>query len=82
MEGEHGEGNDERGSLAGAEAGGADGSAVAFDEVLDDGEAEAEAAVFTRGGGVGLAEAVEDVGEEVGVDAFAGVGDAGVRSGN
>jgi len=49
---------------------------VEFDEVADDGEAEPEAAVRAGGGGVGLAEAVEDVGEEGGVDAFAGVGDA------
>ena len=35
-----------------------------------------EPAVPPRGGGVGLAEAVEDVGEELGLDADAGVDDA------
>ena len=52
-----------------------DGAAVELDELLDDGEAEAEAAVAAGGGAVGLAEAVEDVGEELGRDALAGVGD-------
>jgi hypothetical protein len=49
---------------------------VELDEVTDDGEAEPEPAVRAGGGGVGLAEAVKDVGQEGGVDAFASVGDA------
>ena len=52
-----------------------DGSAVEFHELLGDGESETEAAEATAGGGVGLTEAVEDVGEEFGFDAAAGVDD-------
>ena len=54
---------------------GADGAAVQLDECLTIARPEAEAAVAAGGGGVGLAEAVEDVGEELGRDALAGVGD-------
>jgi hypothetical protein len=45
-------------------------------QLLDDGQAQAQAVVPPRRAGVGLAEAVEDVGEEFGLDADAGVGDA------
>ena len=61
-------------SLAGAL--GPDGAAVHLDELLDDGEPQAEPAMPPGGGGVGLAEAVEDLGEELGPDADAGVDDA------
>ena len=61
-----GEFNGDGGALAGAGAGGADGAAVEFDDLAGDGEAEAEAAVAAGEGGVGLAEAFEDVGEEAG----------------
>ena len=49
------------------------GAAVQLDEVAHDGEAEAEAAVRARAGAVRLAEALEDVGQELGRDALAGV---------
>ena len=75
------QGDGEGRALAFAATFGGDASAVQFDEVLDDRQAEAEAAVVARGGGVGLAEAVEDVGQELGGDALAGVahGDFDVR---
>src|SRR4051812_12393061 len=73
--GGEGEAEGEGGALVGAGAGGVDGGAVLFDEVADDGQAQPEAAVLAGGGGVGLAEAFEDVGEEFGFDALAGVGD-------
>ena len=44
-----------------------------FDELLDDGQPEAEPAVPAGGAGVGLAEAVEDERQERGGDALAGV---------
>ena len=46
-----------------------------LDELADDGEAEAEAAVRAGGGAVGLAKALEDVGLEVRGDADARVRD-------
>ena len=45
-----------------------DGAAVQLDELLHDGEAQPEPAVAARGGGVGLPEAVEHVGQELGGD--------------
>ena len=54
---------------------GADGPAVRLDELLHDGEAEAEAPVPARGRPIGLAEGLEEVREERRVDALAGVGD-------
>ena len=68
----HGEGR----ALALAGALGPDAAAVHLDELLDDGEPQAQAAVPPRRAGVGLAEAVEDVREELGLDAHAGVDDA------
>ena len=44
--------------------------------MADDGETEAEAGVLASGGGILLAETFEDVGEEIGIDAGAGVADA------
>ena len=66
----------ERRSLAFAGALGADAAAVHLDELLDDGQPQAEPGVPPRGRSVGLAEAVEDVGQEFGLDADAGVDDA------
>ena len=48
---------------------GGDGAAVELDELLDDGQAEAEAAVAAGRSTVGLAEAIEDVRQEFGRDA-------------
>ena len=50
-------------------------AAVQLDQVAHDGEPEAEPAVAARGGAVELAEAVEDVRQELGRDAGAVVGD-------
>ena len=47
---------------------------MCLDEVAHDGEAETEAAVGPGLPSVLLAEAVEDVGQEIGLDAHAGVG--------
>src|ERR687888_338594 len=63
----------ERGPLAGAATLRVRGSAVRLDDVPDDGEPEAEAAVRACGGAVGLAEALEDEGEEVRANALARV---------
>src|SRR5262245_53930845 len=52
-----------------------DRSAVQLDEVTDDREAETEAAVRSRGRSVGLAEAIEDERQRVGVDAGSAVDD-------
>ena len=52
------------------------GSAVQLDQVLDDRETEAEAAVLARGRMVGLPEAVESMRQELGFDADPGIGDA------
>ena len=71
-----GEGDGKSGPLADAIALGLDGAAMKFDELLDDGKTEAEAAELAAGAAVGLAEAIEDIGEEIGVDAQAGVGNA------
>ena len=53
----------------------ADAPAVGLDEVADDGEADAQPAVGPGGARVGLPEALEDVGQEVRVDAGAVVPD-------
>ncbi len=68
--------NDKRCTVAQAGAFGADGSAVKLDELLDDGQAKPQAAVAASGGGVGLSEAVEDMREKFGANAFAVVDDA------
>ncbi len=70
------EGDDEGGAASFADALDADGAAVEFDELFDDGESEPESAEGAGGGGVGLAEAFEDVRKEFRGDAFAGIGDA------
>ena len=70
---------DERRAVALARALRLDAARVQLDEVADDGEAEAEAAVAPGDGRVGLAEAVEDVREELGRDSLAGVGDRDLR---
>ena len=57
--------DDERRSAAFARAGGTDGAAVQLDEVLDDRQAEAQPAVQAGRRGVGLAEALEDVRQEL-----------------
>src|SRR5215212_1264322 len=63
----------ERRAFAGALALRRDGAAVHFDQLLDDGQAEAKAAVLAGLGAALLAEAIEDRGEEGGGDADAGV---------
>src|SRR5688500_13284323 len=55
----------ERGAQPDAFAGGADRAAVHLHELLDDGQAEAEAAVLAGDGAALLAEAVEDRGEKL-----------------
>jgi len=62
-----------RGAEAFAGTFGRDGAAVELDEMADDGEAEAETAVRSRARAVGLAEAVEHEGKELGGDALARV---------
>ena len=54
---------------------GRDRAAVQLDQVLDEREAEAEAAVRARAGAVGLPEPLEDVRQHRGRDALAGVAD-------
>jgi hypothetical protein len=49
---------------------------VHLGELLDDGKPQPQAAMPPRRAGVGLAEAVEDVRQEIGRDADAGVDDA------
>ena len=61
------------GVLAGAR--GVHGAAVHLDQVADDRQAQPEAAGLPRRAGVGLPEALEHVGQEVGRDADAGVAD-------
>ena len=61
--------------MALAEALGMDGAAVQLDDVADDGQADAQAAVMSGAGGVSLAETIEDIGEELRIDADAVVGD-------
>ena len=63
-----GKGDDEGGAAALARGQRADGAAVQLGELLDEREADAQPAVSAGAGGVGLAEAVEHVGEEVGVN--------------
>ena len=48
-------------------------AAVLLDQVAGDGQAKAEAAVIPGRAAVGLPEAIEDVGQEVGRDADAGI---------
>ena len=48
-------------------------AAVQLDDLPDEREAETEAAVAAARRGVGLAEAIEDVGQEIALDALAGV---------
>src|SRR5437899_733729 len=50
-------------------------AAVELDDVLDDGQSEAEAAVRARRAAVALAETLEDQRKELAGDALAGVGD-------
>ena len=71
--GRHWQADGHRGAQAQAVAVGGDGPAVLLDQVAGDGQAQAEAAVIPRRAAVGLAEAIEDVGQEVGRDADAGV---------
>src|SRR5688572_24783898 len=73
--GDHGEADDEGGPAQFAGAFDGDVAGVHLGEALDDGESESEAAVPADGGGVGLSEAFEEVGEEFGGDAGAGVAD-------
>ena len=47
---------------------------MAFDEIADDGQAEAEAAVRARRGSVGLAERLENMREKIARDSAAGIG--------
>src|SRR5262249_36950029 len=77
------QGDGEGGAAAGAVALGGDAAAVQLDELLDQGEADAEAAVLAAGGGVGLAEALGEGGQEVGIDTPAVVAhdQAGLRVG-
>src|SRR5437879_3507846 len=65
------EAHGEDGAAAFAGAVGADLAAVEFDDVPHDRQPDPQSAVRSRAGAVGLAEAVEDVGEELGVDAGA-----------
>ncbi len=58
-----------------AAAGRVDRAAVQLDEVADDRESEPEAAVLARAGRVLLAEAIEDVRQELGLDADPGIAD-------
>src|SRR6266545_978297 len=46
-----------------------------LDDVPDDGQTDAQAAILARGGRVGLAEPIEDVRQKFGIDAYAGVRD-------
>src|SRR5262245_39093110 len=46
-----------------------------LDDVSHDGQADAQAAIFARGGRVGLAEPIEDVRQKSGLDAYAGIFD-------
>ena len=54
---------------------GRNGSTMQFDQMLHDRQPQSEAAVFSRRGCVGLAEAFEDMLEEIPVDADAVVAD-------
>ena len=57
-----------------------DRAAMQLHEMPDDREAEAEAAVLSRAGGILLAEPIEHVREELGLDPGARIGDAETRS--
>src|SRR5882672_7750213 len=46
-----------------------------LDDVAHDGQADAQAAILARGGRVGLSKPIEDVGQESGLDAYAGIFD-------
>ena len=70
-----GEGHGEGCAAAFAGAFGGDAAAVEFDEAADDGESNAESAVAAGHGAVGLAELLEDVGEEFAIDSLASVFD-------
>ena len=50
-------------------------SAVEIDEVFDDREPQSKAAVGAHGGGIGLAKALEDMGDEFRQKSFAGISD-------
>ena len=63
----------ERGASAGAVTLGLHGAAVELDQVVHDRETEAESGLTPAAARIGLAEAVEDVGEQIGVDAETGV---------
>ena len=63
----------EGGPFPGPGAVGLDHPAVLLDEMANDRQAEAEAAVQACVGGVGLGKAIEDVGQEPGIDAGPGV---------
>jgi hypothetical protein len=65
----------ERGAGAGAGTDRAHGAAVQVDHVSHDAEPEAEPRMLAPRGAVGLAEAIEYVGQEVGGDPLAGVSD-------
>src|SRR5262249_22739633 len=73
--------NFESRALAFARACGLDCSAMQFDQVFDESQAESESAVPSGARRVGLSEAVEDIGQEIGADAFARVahGDTNIR---
>src|SRR5690606_7319482 len=71
----YGQAYSEPGALAGTVAVGVNGAAVQFHEFFDDGEAEPEAAAGADLAGFGLAEALEEAGQEFGVDAPPGVAD-------
>src|SRR3989442_14315332 len=46
-----------------------------LDDVSHDGQADAQAAILARGGRIGLTESIEDVRQESGLDAYAGIFD-------
>src|SRR5258708_4142862 len=67
----------ERGPSAAPVAPGGDGSAVRFDDVLGDGQAETEPTSVGRA--VTLLKAVEDASERCRLDSFTGIGDDHLR---
>jgi hypothetical protein len=71
--------NGERGSLADAGTIGTNGSAVPLDTCLDDREPQTDPALPTRGRGVCLREALEEVGEEFWGDTLARIRDLDLR---
>ena len=72
-EGDRGQADGEGRAPAAAEAGGVDAAAVALDDALGDGQAEAEAAVAAGDGVLDLLEGQEHLAQGRGVDADAGV---------